>query len=666
MKLRNTLSALLLFPTLVVNGTAFGNPNETKPAIEAEKTSASTKALNSITDQLRTVKLKKSFNILNYQSSGFNAGLNYEMKSETSFGDNYSGIDVWQMNLNYVPSTLAGSTLIPSANRLTEVTFIQQFKSRTDSLVRVPYDPIQKLPINSERALKLNVGDFVAFRAPMTLSLGKGLSETLSRNTSASFGLSLFTVGEFDVHIFRMPDNYVRVKLFALREKGITASLGLSVFGINTFLLTRVLNIDSAEVFMSNNRSELFSLDYIFNLNNADSKAQYDQVIGQKYRVSSFKYASVNPFTSDEKVKDLLFGDLESVQNIVQEDAQKPLEQRRIIRLMMGENETESFARGLRFNFKVVKAKSSHRTSESRVTIYNIENQKKNYLLSTKTKELNGELFWLWGVENRIDSGLLVEADANFSPQVVVGLQTHKARKELNLSKVEFDELKNKLSRTLPAEIVETIEWPKWPEDRSSVKDARIEQDIFFNPMSLQSMKNLTVENIEAELKKLIKSIGKIESQPMGTSATGDYEDYRLKAYQKANYLEAYEHELIYIPNYFAKLLNENETMESRLKSYESLQAIPLFNEIGATLALKLIPREKLAGTISYRFLISAKKLDGKQSYYPTVGHQENINVFLNVLASNSYIVDRSFSLSFYLNEKGIPYTLSETVIKSK
>ena len=669
MKLLKNLSLAILIPTLVLNSAAWAQ--EVEPN-SVEKTSKVQKLLNSATDQIKTMKLEKSFEIFNYQNSGFNSQLSSNIRSETSLGNKYSGVDVYRLNLSYVPSTFGSSGIVPSASMSTEVTFIQQFEGRVPSVVRRSKNPLSHLPVNSERALSLKPGDFVAFRAPMTFSLGKSFSELFTKQTVAHLNLSVFTVGEFDVHVFRMPDNRVRVKLFALREKGVTASVGLHLFAPGTNIALRLLSLDPGSVFVSKNKSELFSVDYIFNLNDKDAIEQYDQVMGQKYAVSGFKALNINPFASDARVKDLLYSDLNAVQNISLQDHDKPTAERRIIRLSMGENETDSLSRGMKINLKAIKAQITSRDSESKVSIYNVEDQKKNYLLNTQTKELNAQFFWLWGAENRQDSGLLVRADNNFNPTDILGLQSHRAKKELNLSRDEFEALRNKLNRTLPKEITETIQWPAWPSDRKAIKNARIEQDIFFNALTLQTMNNLTASFIQSELRAIIKSMGKIDSLPSGVTlnqnmnGAEDGDSFRAKAYKKQDYLAAFEYELTWIPDLYVKLLNENEPIKSRMAAYEQLQNIALFNEIGATLTLKLIPANRLKDTISFRFLISGKHLEGKQTYYPSIGHQENMNVFLNVVANNTYITDRSYNLGFYLNEKGDAYSLDELIAKAR
>ena len=185
-------------------------------------------------------------------------------------------------------------------------------------------------------------------------------------------------------------------------------------------------------------------------------------------------------------------------------------------------------------------------------------------------------------------------------------------------------------------------------------------------------MNNLTASFIQSELRAIIKSMGKIDSLPSGVTlnqnmnGAEDGDSLRAKAYQKQDYLAAFEYELTWIPDLYVKLLNENEPIKSRMAAYEQLQNIALFTEIGATLTLKLIPANRLKDTISFRFLISGKHLEGKQTYYPSIGHQENMNVFLNVVANNTYITDRSYNLGFYLNEKGDAYSLDELIAKAR
>ncbi len=104
---------------------------------------------------LRNSRISVSVNLPTQQLAQgltFNAGATFQ--SQTSIAGKYSGVDVWDVNLAAYPELFGqtlphGIGLSTAINR--QVTYIQQFSTQRESVFRLPYDPINKLPLNSKK-----------------------------------------------------------------------------------------------------------------------------------------------------------------------------------------------------------------------------------------------------------------------------------------------------------------------------------------------------------------------------------------------------------------------------------------------------------------------------------------------------------------------------------
>lgn len=615
-------------------------------------------------------------------------GIGKKAISETSIGGKYSGVDKWTLDLYASPIDYVG------VYTKREVTFIQQFENRCKSLVRLAYDPITKIPSTSERALKrLKPGDFVAFSSPLTVSIGQSFLER-SNDLRGLAGLSVYASGEFNIHVYRMEDNMVRVRLFAAQTRGAGFSAGLKLYGI----LGTSLRVFDANI--SQSATKLFSADYVFNLNDAQSRKLYDQALGQKFDLTKVAFHSINPLVKENSVKDALFSDLDAIEAVSVQDANKDLNSRRVIRLAQGDTDITSNHVGFSFNLRLIKADNKLTMSKGEISLFNSENQLKNYLIDTISHKQSYDLFKVWGQEDAHNTAMLTQADSNFRPVALTGLQTIRVKEELAFSRDEIQTFQDRLTSRLPKEIAAILKFPDLSKLKTGVSNARIEQSLFIDAQALQAQGSITNSSVRAELTRLILASGNLASKPMDLSPSysAENQDPRAEAWKEANklandrqydkaasyYLEAYQQELGLIPTYIGRILEPDtaNNMQQKLKDYESLQTIPLYKELGTFLVLNLIGQSDKAGRstvtmkdiVSYRLSITARGIEPKVSEYPEINvadksSSDNLrksDIFRRIIDDNAYLSDRSFNLRYYMNDNGDSLSLKEVVARSK
>lgn len=693
MKKKTLLPLLILGQSFVFNGQVYaqvksaediksqtGKSDVQDPDLKAANNSWIAGMQSLVKDQLINASLKFSNRLIGVTSaSGSNVGLNYGYGSEPSISGNYSAMDTWSIGGGYIPSAFGNSNLSPGISIAREITFVEQFKTRRESMKRHFYNPIERIPLTSAKAMQMKEKDFVAFRSPMILSLGKGFSELSSAHAERFSGISLYSMGQVDVHIYRMPENHVRVRLFALKEKGLNMNVGVQLVGFKfSNYASSMLNIQPINAFSSQTNSDLFSVDYVFNLDKPEAREEYDKLVSQKLRVTDLKnigeqIKAANPFKSAGEIKELFYADLESVQRIVEENAHKSLKERSIIRLTKSETEEAASTYGLSGRLtKLLNFTMLRRDSQKSVSLTNIENENRKFQLNTVSKEFNFELFTLFGAENKSESGLLTSTNDKFAPQDVLGFQSRRFKKDLNFEEAEFKAIKSRFEANAPASVYKQIKWPKWDFSAGAIKNVSIEHIVFFNVPALQSIDSITKESIKTELKNVIRTWGRLGSEPVYTSQSDETIDskFRLEKFHQGKYVEAYSWELDLIPDRLINIFSSNITTAEKMKYFSELQNIPLFNEIGPALVVRLIPEDKLADAINYRLEFTGMDFKGNTgalTNFPSdTSKQGYINIVANAIAQTEHTVDRTYNLRLFINEKGESYSLQDLANQSK
>ena len=726
MKITKSLIALALIPALMPFQ-AFAQEKSAEQSTDTNSNTAETSSLSakagelgnklweSAKNQLKNAKIKTHLNLPTVEiAKGLTIGGGYGVESSPSIAGKYSGIDVWDVNLAAYPQ-LFGITMpegVGAGITLSrQVTYIQQFKSQKESLLRVPYDPITKLPLNSKMFFEkrknlftgeiepvLKANDFIAYRAPMTFALGKSFSRIAAGHLGLSAGLNYTITGEFDVHVFVMDNNQIRVKILAAKSTSKGASVGISLLGfsaIGGLIVDKLINAQLLEFYFNKTNSDLFIADYIFNMNQEEPKALYDKVIGSK--LHTFSMAAIkeqiltsNPFASDGATRDRMLANLDELNETSNADQDKPYSERRILKLLNAHNESETFGHGIRLNLlKILKFESSQSKVGSKITIYaNRDNSvKAQFKLDgynvTNSFEIVPALN-IWGDKSSTSNTLLTQVDASGAPIEFMGLQNTKMREDFNLKKAEFDGLMARISRILPATIVDKLEKPNWDFGaKDKVYMAHVEQDITFSSDLFKMKVDIKQETIREALLNILANYGQLKSRPMGSdqNSGGGERDPRMEAFNARRYAEAYGYsveklfggekrvsidwEMHLIPQKLAIALDSRYSFADRYAEFSYLyEKVPLFSEISNVLLLKLLPEADLEKVVLVRIVMSAKGQKTLITDYPTTESFNTGNLFREILAQNAFMNDKSFNLRHYLKEDGNQYSIDEIMVQ--
>ena len=453
----------------------------------------------------------KLFDLDLYEGVGIGSRYRYEV--EPSYVDNYyTRVDTWRLNANVRPGDMISKDSLPfglNIEKGQEVHFIRQFKSKKRALKAVPYN-FKHFPYNSERIIeKLHPGDFVAIPAHLNLVIGKGigtLSNVLSGAVSEYFGLNAglnanyLLSGKFQLHIFKMMDNRVRLRVLAQRQQKLAmqanAQIGFLGSGLDFFLINVVdkqirkwTRIRLTEASADKEFGRIFLADYVFNLNNSEARQALDGILASQFKLRETEI--INPFKDNDKpISDKMIHDLSMIEDLVDEDKTESVDSRRINRLYRGESVYNRHTRDLKVGIKIIQyGRQFHRTEN--LISHVDENNKTNYYLYptfTRNKEFEA-LFGIFKHSNMHTVYSLFPSDRDGVPTDFGEWGTTWEFRDKRFGVDDQEKIINFIGRNLPVSILKKIPWGDW-KDLKSRSNARMRFHTIFEKYAFDQIAN--------------------------------------------------------------------------------------------------------------------------------------------------------------------------------
>lgn len=242
---------------------------------------------------------------------GLTVGARYLLQVQPSYRDQFfTRIDKYTIETDIRPGDrFPGLPIALAIDSGTEILFAQQFVSGAEA--RRPantYLP-HRLPLNSVKALALKPGDYVRFDAHLNLLARLGQLFDIPQgfmNVGAS--VSGVLSGNFQVHVFRLGESEVRLKLIMERERSgklsaqVSPDLPLGILAIDA-QAQRILELKkfdrSLSAALSRANQSVFLIDYTLDLSNAKVRDAYDQVFGSGFALGATAMARLSSSHGD-------------------------------------------------------------------------------------------------------------------------------------------------------------------------------------------------------------------------------------------------------------------------------------------------------------------------------------------------------------------------------
>ncbi|WP_374029246.1 hypothetical protein [Bdellovibrio bacteriovorus] len=583
---------------------------------------------------------------------GISTSLRYRIESEPSYVDGfYTRIDKYSLKFGLNPGDFIDDLDTPVGMNLekgSDIIFARQFKNQKDSLLALPYTP-RNLPFTAKKAIeRLVPGDFVAFEGKLSFVVSLS-HDVLKGDFTAGASTHAFISGEFMVHLFRMADNKMRVKLIAIRGKGVGANAGvdlaeeLDIFGISIFdnKIEKWLSITPFDVRTGLSKNDVIMLDYVFDLNNAQAAQAYDSLMLNKVQLKDIKIA--NPTASRKDLTQELLTDLTDIEDIALEDSLLPPQERRIDRVFKGSSEGYNKDARIKFGLSLWKFEAGKAYGENKVLSYDKRDQEQYFLLDTLSRYKKTKiLFGLFGEETLMTSNLLFTADRNWAPTRFVTLTSSAEMKMKDVSKKDLTEIQRLVRETIGNEEYNKVNWSAWNSINGKLVNGYFKQEVFFNPEALSMLPYLGKEAIAARFEKYIELKGRPRSRPLiGGNAPIDY---------LFNWISAFTGDIRRVGDRLAIVIDPTKTVQQRFEAFEDLQQIPVWKERGIGFLMSFLPMEQRSNLLRYELIVSAK---GVPQIQHSFGNFAEEKLYRSLMYIQNIIHDRSFDLRLFTDSNG-------------
>lgn len=589
---------------------------------------------------------------------GLGIAVKYKAESEPSYVDGYyTRIDKYSINADLRPGDLIDGLDMPigfDISRGTEVIFARQFKSQRDSLVAVPYF-MKHIPLTAERAIRnLNPGDFVGLQANLNFVLSLNGS-SIQNGFELGASTHAFVSGKFLVHLFRMPNNKIRVKLISLNSKGAGADaevkygLDLDIIGFNYLenKIDKIVDLSPIQLGLGNSKNNLFMLDYVFDLNNPQAAQAYDDMMSRKVQFKDLDAS--NPFRSVDKMAERVLTDLSAVEEISEQDHGQLPSQRRINRLFKGTNRSTNSHSGIKLGINLLKFQSGTASAVSHVTSFDRTNVAQKYILETTSNRTKTKaLFGLWGTEEVNTSSLLFTADDSFKATRFVAFSNDKVRKEKELDKGDLKDIKLELARLIPASEYNKIDWSPYNFRDGDYINSAYRITTFFHPDAVAALPRMAPSAYTDLFKKYVNRTGGFNGGVKNEPPQWDPE--------ARNGFKNYEEDYKEIGKELFNSTNPLLDTNIRLNSFTNLKKIPVWQTKGLGFLISLLPQDNIGRLVSFEFSLSSKN-------GPTITHRfgrfEQEALYESLMYTQNVISNQGFDLRLWTDENG-EYTVRQ------
>ncbi len=573
---------------------------------------------------------------------GISSKYKYEVEQSDIAGF-HARIDKWNIKMDLHPGDILKDMIdLPiflNINKGAEVHFVRQYEKKSEALKALPYT-LAKLPISADHALKLHAGDFVSIPTSMSIITGVQTSSLTNYINADAKAYGVFS-GDFLVHVFRMKDSKVRLKVIAQRSQSYgadsTVKFDYKLFGIGVLdkQIERVFDFKLAELGLATGDGHQLIIDYVFDLADEGARKAYNNILG-----SSFKFRDVEifrEFLNERGLEDRLFSTYELADQLSAEDQNKDAN-KRVERIFKGFNDYDKDSKKLKISLLLAKYNKNWTQLENHISFDNDQGERTSYYYPTFTykKEQKIGVGPLSSKEKTIQTwfGLVpTKTDEDWGDFSDFGITFD--RKDQYFRYDEQVRFHQYLSDILPPVLFEKLdlgEWDKLGDKKGAtahvqvvIKREGFEQlkkysqkeitEKLFAYYKNRKLVNLTV--VDGFFKKLWKRLTLIKKEERS-----DIKEIGAKIYQ---------------------FVNDNKLSgKARLQLIFNLRERHVFKNVGLAFMISLLDSETIEDNVYVNIGLGAKEVG---SFEFTFGHQFNAELYKQLHYVNRVLNDRSYDL---------------------
>jgi hypothetical protein len=593
-------------------------------------------------------------------ADGLTESLNAKAKSQPSYVNGYyTRLDQMNLATGADVNKLLDLTKLPFGFNMShnaEIIFARQFKTQLESVKALPYNLFVNFPINAEKAKNnLNPGDFVSFHANLNFVISRGFFSYYNAGAYAASSAYGLVSGDFLINLFKMDDNKIRVKFIANRGKGIGASAStgygspFKLVGFNYIdrRITDWINL-SASASMGKNSSDVFLIDFTFDLSDPKSATAFTNLMSKK---AVFKDVSIlNPFMNQDTLANKLMTDMSEVEELVTEDRDLPVGQRRINRVFKGSNSAEVESTNFSIGHKLFSFNANKSFVRNRISNVDKSDNKQKYLFDVFSKSHGyNALLDTFGSQDILNSNMLLTANEDWTPDKFVALALSREFRIVNFSKDDLEKIKTSVAQILPPEQYSKIDWKNWQFNNKSLLNASFKNTLFFHQEAMAEIKQHDPVTLQKMLYTYLEKGTRPTSSPILVKDNGLEDAASFNDFGNS-WLDKYELDIKQISEILAISFSPEATPQERYNAFLQVKNFPIFLEKGAGFLISLVPQDKIENLVGYELSMSAKDVEAVSYKF---GKIEQEDLYKSLLYIQSVINNRSFDLRLYTDQNG-------------
>jgi hypothetical protein len=585
---------------------------------------------------------------------GFTAGYMYDVVPAYT-GGLFSRYDKFYIRAEVIKNrvlTAAEASNFSTGLNLTqtgEVQFVRQYKDALEASDAIPYFA-KNIPDDSETAIKnLNEGDYFSMKFPMNLIVSGNFFQQLASKMILTAEGHYLLGGEFQVHVLRLPDNHIRLKIIGLKRKEKGGSVGAHVAGVVDFLKFDYLNkkllerLDlKAEYVYNNGENNVFMVDYTLNLNDAKAAAAYDKVF-QHANNQIELWASLDPRNIAGNFRKPMMLDIEAIDQIARQGEEQKAANRdfkpAVRRAFKGSLDSDYYRHQLNVKLGIVRMTEQKECSDNRVKSYKLKGSAEDAMYyNLKTCHLLSDnhsiLSWL-NVTKINRQSTVYSTDSKFENKTPDDLIFAYEKHDTKFKRRDFEDTQGDLKRMVPQSIFNSINFTNWKNEKTS--SVGVYAALVIHPEAILTAPTRSQKEVAALYDTYLKQFDMAEIA--GKLSLNKNSEQSPEDYQRI--INGYKSQIV---KAISDALDRSGSPAARFESLEVLQKNSLFALTGIRFLVELFDQSQLEKNIRFDLAMNSteeKIADIKSSF----GNKREGAIYDTIMLALSLINNDGYDL---------------------
>ncbi|MCB0422113.1 MAG: hypothetical protein KDD61_14035 [Bdellovibrionales bacterium] len=617
---------------------------------------------NWLIDKLERLDIKTNIPLVDLDlADGINTSLKYRYEVEPSYlGNYYTRVDRLQLNFDVNPTDYidVDKHIGLRIKRDTEIAVVRQFPNQKEALVAPPTSLlIDRLPITAQRAIdRLEVGDLVSFRTELIFSVGASYAHTHGWLTAQLYSHYIIR-GEFEVRVYRLANNRVRLQIFSTQRKydqiGGRLSLkdGIDIFGVSVVdkYIKKLVGLTLLDLGVQFGSEKMFLMDYILKLDTPRIAKSYDSILSSSTELSHLiDLSMVNPTRSTSKILDTVTGQFADIDSVIQEELANGIEtkDRTARRLFKGQNKNSFNGGHIKIGFDLLRLGNNTMFRDSHLSRITENGDREYYGFPSFTEITDFKLlFGLLGrKKGELSYNMVFREDAQQNPTEFLSLGGYLNYYDKVFEKYNQMQIRTLIQEHLPKSIYETISWGEW-DNLKKRENARVVIDYYFHKSAFELLRHFSQREFETELRKYLNDLsGPLNVSESHRNISGEYcasEDLRerLRGILRR---DKYTGDICYIAYHMYHAIQSHEDPYAAKRAFLGLKGNDLFKTIGIGFITSLLPQEALIDVFRFEMHWFAKDTKELSFVFGSKKERELYKLIMNI----QYLMnDRSYDM---------------------